>query len=268
MPERVSSPRRGASAALEPAAGLQRRAVRLPWQESIFLDPAESLCPPPPPPCRTNWTRLVPPPVLSGHAARSFSTPRSLCAGARGGEVCASALKPQMPAPPDGCRNTCWHDEASRYGPAAARHQRGGLPRGEGQGAASFSSFVRLRLCPQARGGAGRTVPLAGLAERPAPRRGDAPRVAQRKDRLPQLLHLKTPAPSRAGPPEELHARQEEGDEASSAAIDQSCRAGPRAGGEGGARLGPVEAEAAGGGQTEHQPLHSAGDAACPISTG
>ena len=204
-----------------------------------FSTPRSLCAPPPPPPCRTNWTRLVPPPVLSGHAARSFSTPRSLCAGARGGEVCASALKPQMPAPPDGCRNTCWHDEASRYGPAAARHQRGGLPRGEGQGAASFSSFVRLRLCPQARGGAGRTVPLAGLAERPAPRRGDAPRVAQRKDRLPQLLHLKTPAPSRAGPPEELHARQEEGDEASSAAIDQSCRAGPRAGGGGGSAPGP-----------------------------
>jgi ubiquinone/menaquinone biosynthesis methyltransferase len=25
--------------------------------------------PPPPPPCRTNWTRLVPPPVLSGHVS-------------------------------------------------------------------------------------------------------------------------------------------------------------------------------------------------------
>jgi len=24
---------------------------------------------PPPPPCRTNWTRLVPPPVLSGHVS-------------------------------------------------------------------------------------------------------------------------------------------------------------------------------------------------------
>jgi len=137
-----------------------------------------------------------------------------------------------------------------------------GLPRGEGQGAALFSSFVRLSLCPQARGGAERTVPLAGLAERPAPRRGDAPRVAQRKDRLPQLLHLKTPAPSRAGPREALHARHEQGADqevASSAAIEQWCRAGPGAGGQGGARLCPVEAKAARGRQAQHQPLHSAG---------
>ena len=36
--------------------------------QKFVADPqAWNLAPPPPPPSRTNWTRLVPPPVLTGH---------------------------------------------------------------------------------------------------------------------------------------------------------------------------------------------------------
>jgi hypothetical protein len=74
------------SAAHLPAAGRAARATRA----------REALSPPalPPPPFRTDWTRLVPPPVLNGHALSQTQPPRRAnapraAAGARRCGCCA-----------------------------------------------------------------------------------------------------------------------------------------------------------------------------------
>ena len=55
---------------------------------------------PPPPPSRTNWTRLVPPPVLTGHVSSLTRASRSRRAGRASGRVPrAPAEPPSLPFP-------------------------------------------------------------------------------------------------------------------------------------------------------------------------
>ena len=77
-----------------------------------------TLCPPPPPPSRTDWTRLVPPSVLTGHV--SF-----LLAGPPGGHLAREALATQGPQR-GAAQGPCGQGRGGRRGRGA--HRRQGRP--------------------------------------------------------------------------------------------------------------------------------------------
>ena len=72
---RVAAPAAGAGGAGGDGRGRPGRALvtlgaRADLAEGhVALNAALRSSPPPPPPSRTNWTRLVPPPVLTGHVS-------------------------------------------------------------------------------------------------------------------------------------------------------------------------------------------------------
>ena len=58
---------------------------------------------PPPPPCRTNWTRLVPPPVLTGQVSSGASSSRRQRAGSARGRPRPRRARPSCRT----CRSAC-----------------------------------------------------------------------------------------------------------------------------------------------------------------
>jgi hypothetical protein len=65
----AQSVRNGDRIAQSVRRGDDPRATLLSWPPRSLTDPPSAHRVSPPPPSRTDWTRLVPPPVLTGHAA-------------------------------------------------------------------------------------------------------------------------------------------------------------------------------------------------------
>jgi len=107
--------------------------------------------PPPPPPCRTNWTRLVPPPVLSGHVA-------SLSGIATGGAMspCGSVVRvgdregggrTKKPWQKVGIVHTDSRHPNSTYLPGRTRHQSQNLRECSSRSLQRFDVRVAGVLC-------------------------------------------------------------------------------------------------------------------------
>jgi translation initiation factor IF-2 len=139
--------------------------------------------PPPPPPSRTDWTRLVPPPVLTGHVSSLSGGAHARGARARG-RRCGGRARPQRgaalggcPPPPYCCPYPCPYCTLTPSLPSrslggwglvwrlrqAAAAERGGGPggpRGGGGGERWGAAGGRRRLWAGGAGGRGARVRL------------------------------------------------------------------------------------------------------------
>ena len=136
----------------------------------------DSFVTPPPPPSRTNWTRLVPPPVLIGRMAgisRSRTQRRgALSAGARPGQMAPSAPgRPPgggAPGPRPQSTRAAWRGRPARRrgaGEAGGRARAARL-RTRARASRTRSSRPSARTDPQPRT-ASRPAPCTALKETP-----------------------------------------------------------------------------------------------------
>jgi hypothetical protein len=156
-------------------------------EQVAAMEAGYQLLPPPPPPSRTNWTRLVPPSVLTGHVlkaleARSSRQPRRLRARAR--RSCGGSRRRRS-----GCCKRCarrWRtrapsflgDSAPAGGAAPAAGGRAGQrawPHASESRPAPSSAVVWPRMenkCAHCSPISRTIAGSSSLARQPAPRRG------------------------------------------------------------------------------------------------